>query len=87
MTKKELREVIDHEIMWRLKFAIDDVESKNPYKWYIESQCEQIQGMLLVAESCKLLNRNEWETCMKIINRFSTCYESRGQKGTSYKYW
>ena len=87
MTKKELREIIDDEIMWRLKFAIDEAESENRFDWYIKEQCENIQGMLLVAESCKLLNHKEWEACMMVINRFSICYAHQGQKGISYKYW
>lgn len=86
MTKKELRQIIDQEIMWSLKFAIDEIESDNHYDWYIKQHCDKIQGMLLVAQSANILNHKEWQTCMAMINHFAYCYDNSKIPNISYKY-
>ena len=87
MTKKEIREKIDHDIMWELKFAIDDIESENTYNWYIRDCCEKIQGMLIIAESLNIISHDDWHTCMRMINSFGICYENHSNPAVSYKYW
>lgn len=87
MTKKEIRETLDHEIMWELKFAIDEIESDTKFKWYIQECCQKIQGMLIVAESFKIINREEWDTCMRMINHMCYCYDTQTNDTVSYKYW
>ena len=87
MTKKEIREQFDNEIMWELKFAIDEIESETKFKWYIQECCQKIQGMLLVAEGLKIITHSEWDTCMRMINHLMYCYEWSGDTTVSYKYW
>ena len=95
MTKKEIKEKLEHEIkekleheiMWELKFAIDEIESETQYRWYIQDCCQKIQGMLSVAKALNLLNYDDWSTCMKMINGLCYCYEGRTKTDVSYKYW
>lgn len=87
MTKKEMKEKLEHEIMWELKFAIDEIESETQYRWYIQERCQKIQGMLLVAKGLNLINFDDWKTCMSMINSLCYCYEQHTDRSVSYRYW